>query len=169
MDNTVGSQAYIFFTTLYGGIVIGFVYDIYRIFRYFFKPKKVATFIEDLVFWLIVSVIALFILFFSSWGELRGFIFLGFVSGAFIYSKFLSKIVITILVYIIRCLLKALKYVYSTLTYPLRKLGHTLYTPYKKFRKKSEDRYRRIKKILRIPSKVFQDIKKYTKTILLKK
>ncbi|RKD33889.1 spore cortex biosynthesis protein YabQ [Thermohalobacter berrensis] len=169
MGTSVESQAYVFFTTLYGGIIIGFVYDLYRIFRYFSKPKKIATFIEDLIFWIIVSIIALAILIFSNWGEIRGYVFLGFISGAFLYSKLLSKVVITLLVKLINLLKKILKYVLDIILSPFKLLGRIFYGPYMKFNKKTKKVLRKAKKIITLPIRFFKDIKKYAGTILTKK
>ena len=169
MGSTIGSEAYIFFVTLYGGIIMGFIYDVYRIFRYFFKPKKVATFIEDLIFWIIVSVVALIILFFSNWGELRGFEFLGFIGGAFLYHKLLSKLVITVIVYIIRYIIKAIRYIFGIILYPFKLLGNVLYKPYQLIASNAKGGYKRIRKLFTLPGRVFKDIKKYTKAIILRK
>lgn len=169
MDNSIQSQAYIFFATLYGGIIIGFLYDIYRIFRYYAKPKKVATFIEDLVFWLIVSVISLFILIFSNWGEIRGYVFLGFISGAFLYYRILSKPIITILVHVVNFIVKVIKYIFSILFFPFRVIVKHLYVPYTKVASKASRSCRKVKKLFKLPFLVITDIKKYAMTMLKKK
>ncbi|EOD01153.1 spore cortex biosynthesis protein YabQ [Caldisalinibacter kiritimatiensis] len=169
MENSIHEQVYIFFTTFYGGIIIGFIYDLYRIFRYYSKPKKIATFIEDLVFWIIVSFIALFILIFSNWGEIRGYVFLGFVSGAIVYNKLLSKIVIKILVYIVKAIIKFLKILLDILLWPIKILANLLYRPYKKVSSEVKKIIRKVKRILKLPARIVKDIKKYTKFILQKK
>lgn len=169
MDSFIHNEIYIFLTTLYGGIIIGFVYDIYRIFRYFFKPKKIATFIEDLIFWIIVSLIALIILLFSNWGEIRGYVFLGFISGAFLYHKLLSKIVITIIVHIVRYIINLLKYILGIIFIPFKFIGRCLYKPYYIISKKIRLKYRKAKRIFKLPGRIVHDITKHTKTILFKK
>ena len=169
MDNSIQSQAYIFFATLYGGIIIGFIYDIYRIFRYYSKPKKVATFIEDLIFWLIVSVISLFILIFSNWGEIRGYVFLGFISGAFLYSRLLSKPVITVLVYVVNFIVKVVKCIFRILFFPFKLIAKQLYVPYMKVVSRADKTRRKVKKLFKLPFLVANDMKKHAKTIIKKK
>ncbi len=169
MESVIHSQGYIFLATLYGGIIIGFIYDLYRIFRYFFKPKKVATFFEDLMFWIIIALIALFVLIFSSWGELRGYEFLGFLSGAVLYHKLLSRIVITILVKIVKIVIRVLKYLLDIFFYPFKVLGNIMYGPYKKGCRKVKGGYSKIKRKAKLPFRIFSDIKKHTKNIILKK
>lgn len=169
MGNTVESQAYIFLLTMYGGVLIGFVYDLYRIFRYFSKPKKIATLVEDLIFWIIVSIIALATLIFSNWGELRGYVFLGFICGALIYTKLLSKPVITLMVYLVRLFVGLLKYIINILTYPFRFIMDLLLIPFRKINDKISRFNKNIRKITKLPKRIFNDIRKYTSTILLKK
>lgn len=169
MENAIHSQGYIFLATLYGGIIIGFIYDLYRIFRYFFKPKKVATFFEDLMFWIIIALIALFVLIFSSWGELRGYEFLGFLSGAILYNKLLSKIVITILVKVVKIIIRTLKYLLDVILYPFKVLANILYAPYKKSYRKVRGGYSKLKRKAKLPFRIFSDIKKHTKNIIFKK
>ncbi|MTI71262.1 MAG: spore cortex biosynthesis protein YabQ [Firmicutes bacterium] len=169
MGSSVESQAYIFFATLYGGIIIGFIYDIYRIFRYFSEPRKIVSFIEDLIFWILVSLIALFILFFSNFGEVRGFVFLGFISGAIIYNKLLSKLVITTLVKILRYLFRGIKVIFNIILFPFKKIKNYFYTPYKKVKTYIGNKIKRLRKFLKLPSRIFYDIKKHTKSIIFKK
>ncbi|WP_425447826.1 spore cortex biosynthesis protein YabQ [Dethiothermospora halolimnae] len=169
MDTTIYSQAYIFFSTVYGGVIIGFIYDIYRIFRYFLKPKKVATFLEDLIFWIIVAIIALSILVFSNYGELRGYEFIGFISGAILYQKLLSKPIITFIVNILRFIWKGLKVIMSIVLFPFKALKNILYNPYKKLSNGAKKRYRNIKRKSKLPIRVLSDIKKYSKMLLFRK
>ncbi|WP_202710122.1 spore cortex biosynthesis protein YabQ [Sporosalibacterium faouarense] len=169
MEGVIHSEVYVFLTTLYGGIIIGFIYDIYRIFRYFFKPKRVATFIEDLVFWIIVSVLSLLIIIFSNWGELRGYVFLGFILGALLYNRLLSKIVITILVKVITILWRGIKFILNIVFYPFKLLEGVLIEPYRKSRRKMQRGYSRLKRKSKLPFRIFKDFKKQTKNILFKK
>lgn len=169
MDSYVQSQAYIFFATLYGGIVMGFVYDIYRIFRYYLKPKKVATFIEDFVFWIIISVIFLTVILYTNWGEIRGYVFLGFFSGAFLYSRLLSKIIITTLVWIVNGIIKILKYIFGVLFYPFRLIGSKFREPYNKMRTNVNRLIIKVRRYLKLPFIMIKGLKKNIKTIFKKK
>lgn len=109
MDNSLKVQTYIFLTSIYGGLLIGFVYDLYKIFRYFLKPKKIATFIEDALFWLIVTIVVFFILIKSTWGELRGYIFVGLFIGVLLYLRFVSVVMYPILIKMFRFIISIIK------------------------------------------------------------
>ncbi|AFS79370.1 spore cortex biosynthesis protein YabQ [Gottschalkia acidurici 9a] len=158
MDTSIQSQSYMFLATLYGGIVMGFIYDLYRIFRYYSRPKKVKTFIEDLIFWIILSAIVISILTHINWGELRGFIFLGFILGAVLYNRLLSKVVI--------------KFISRILSFFITKISSIfklIITPLKGAISKLQIYYAKIKKYFKLPSIFYDNIKKSVRTILKKK
>lgn len=169
MDTYIQDQLYIFLSTLYGGIAIGFLYDIYRIFRYYFKPNKVLTFIEDFIFWIIISIISITVLLYTNWGEIRGYVFLGFFSGAFLYLKLLSKIIVSTLVWITNGIISVTKQVFRIISFPFRLLMSKLYQPYVKFKSNANKLTRKIKRYLRLPFVMLKRTKKIIKTLFKKK
>lgn len=76
------------------GIIIGVVFDIFRILRKSFKTSDFITYIEDIFFWIITGGILLFAIFFFSKGELRGYIFFGFIIGIALYMLTISRLFI---------------------------------------------------------------------------
>lgn len=74
MSTFVYYQAYVFLATFYGGIIIGFIYDLYKIYRSLLKPRKIIAVLQDLFFWCVVTIIALAVLLYSNNGELRWYI-----------------------------------------------------------------------------------------------
>lgn len=121
MSNLVLEQFYIFLKLTLGGIFIGFIYDLYRLFRYFINPKKIATIIGDTIFFILVSIIVLFFLFYSNWAELRWYVFLGFLVGGILYKIFLSNIIVKVFRKIIFIILFPLKKVINIKKDLLRK------------------------------------------------
>jgi len=55
MTMSTANQAYVFLATVYGGLIIGLFFDIYRMIRRIFKPGKWLTGLLDLIFWIIVA------------------------------------------------------------------------------------------------------------------
>lgn len=163
------TELHVFLATVYGGLIIGFLYDLYRIFRYFSRPKKIVTFIEDFIFWIIVTLISITILLISNYGELRGYVFIGFISGAIIYNRLLSKLVIYTLVYFVKMIVRVFKYILNIVLIPFRLIQRVLYTPYLKIRTFSLEKITRLKRIMKLPGRILKDIKKQTRTILSKK
>ncbi|MGO1371242.1 MAG: spore cortex biosynthesis protein YabQ [Senegalia sp. (in: firmicutes)] len=133
MSNLVLEQFYIFLKLTLGGIFIGFIYDLYRLFRYFINPKKIATIIGDTIFFILVSIIVLFFLFYSNWAELRWYVFLGFLVGGILYKIFLSDIIV-----------KVFRKIIFIILFPLKKVININKRFTKKILKKNKNGYRRI-------------------------
>lgn len=148
MSNLVLEQFYIFLKLTLGGIFIGFIYDLYRLFRYFINPKKIATIIGDTIFFILVSIIVLFFLFYSNWAELRWYVFLGFLVGGILYKIFLSDIIV-----------KVFRKIIFIILFPLKKVINIKKRFIKKILKKNKNGYR----------KIIGKIKSKSKCIFIKK
>ncbi|MBS4534689.1 spore cortex biosynthesis protein YabQ [Clostridium sp. D2Q-14] len=169
MENLVSNQFHVFLTSIYGGILIAFIYDLYRIFRYYVKPKSVATIIQDIVFWIIILMTTLILLYYSNWAELRWYIFLGFIIGFFLYNRLLSKIVIKILVYIGEKIINLIKKIIYIVTYPIRIIINILKIPGRKILKQGKIGGKKIKKYCKIPILTTKEYKKQIKKLIRKK
>jgi spore cortex biosynthesis protein YabQ len=102
------NQAYVFLTTVYTGIIIGFIYDLNRVIRRVFKPGVWIVGIMDLLFWLVVSVIAFLVLLYANDGEIRLYNFIGLAMGWSLYVLTISSWVIKVLSLICRGMAKVL-------------------------------------------------------------
>lgn len=83
------------------GMILGIIFDIFRILRKSFKTSDIVTNIEDILFGIITGIILLFAIFLVNNGELRFYLFLGIVLGIIIYILYMSKYFIKINVLII--------------------------------------------------------------------
>ena len=101
MSQGIHNQIYSLLIFTITGILIGIIFDIFRVIRKTFKTPDFITYIEDLIFWMITGVLLLFTIFKFNNGELRWFIFVGVSVGIAIYLLVFSKIFINIAVYII--------------------------------------------------------------------
>lgn len=82
-------QLYGFLKTLYGGILLGFIYDsINRVI--YFATNKIA--LSDIIFWIIGVVLILNIFFSASYLNLRLYLVLGFIIGWLLYYFFVSPL-----------------------------------------------------------------------------
>jgi len=86
------NQPYIFLATVYGGMVLGLVYDIYRMMRKTFKGTRAALIIFDVMFVLSAGVITIGILYYVNMIELRLYTGIGFILGFAIYMAGLSPL-----------------------------------------------------------------------------
>ena len=92
------------------GIVIGVLFDIFRIIRRSFKTPDFLTYKEDILFWLMAGIILLFTIFTFNNGEIRLYIFVSLLFGLTIYLLTLSKFFIKINVKIIGIIKKIICY-----------------------------------------------------------
>ena len=102
----VTNQAYLFLVFTINGIIIGLLFDIFRILRRSFKTYDYITYVEDVLFWILTGFILLYSIFTFSNGEIRFYMFLGVFLGCLIYMLVFSKYFININVKIILILKK---------------------------------------------------------------
>ena len=88
MDLT--SQVLTFLITIGTGMLLGMLFDCYRVLRGTCNPKLVMTWFTDLLYCLIATVVVFSALVFSNLGELRFYVFIGILSGIGLYYKWLS-------------------------------------------------------------------------------
>ena len=111
----VTNQAYLFFIFIIDGILIGLLFDFFRISRKVIQTSNIATYVEDILFWILTGLIVLYSIFVFNNGELRLFMFLGIILGAFIYMLFISSYFIKINMKIV----DILKAIFKTLFIPI--------------------------------------------------
>lgn len=155
MDNTLIVDLYMFFTASYGGLIAGLIYDLYRTIRYFLKPGKFISYILDLLFWIIIILFFFFILIKINWGEIRGFIVIGFFLGIIIYMKVFSKFILPICIKIVQYIYIFFSEIFSWVLFPLKFL-----------KRKSTPTVRKMKNV---PKEMIKEIKKHKRIISSKK
>jgi len=101
----LASQIFTFSVTVVTGMVLGMLFDCYRVMRGAFKLTKVITWFTDLLYWLIATTVVFIALLASNWGELRLYVFIGIVSGLGVYYNFLSRYAIRFLYVIVRLIM----------------------------------------------------------------
>jgi spore cortex biosynthesis protein YabQ len=87
----VNAQLISFLTTLFIGILLGFIFDFYRVSRAVCHPRLWITHLLDGLYWLIAIIITFVCLLMSNWAELRFYIFIGIILGAILYYKLCSR------------------------------------------------------------------------------
>ena len=109
------------------GIVIGVLFDIFRILRRSFKTADWLTTLQDILFWILAGFVILFSIFKFNNGEIRSYIFVGISLGVLIYMLTLSK-------YIVRCSVIIIKFIKKIISYPVNliiKITNLLIKPIK--------------------------------------
>lgn len=120
------NQLYIFLCFFLTGIVIGILFDIFRILRRSFKTWDIVTYIQDFVFWILTGVILLYSIFTFNNGELRAFVFVGILLGVTVYILLVSK-------YFIKIAVKIILIIKKILFYPINFIKKYIIKPISKF------------------------------------
>ena len=123
------NQAYLFLIFILNGILIGTVFDVFRILRKSFNTPNFVTYIEDVLFWIIAALIVMYSLFVFNNGRFRAYIFIGVFLGIAIYMLFLSKFVVNISVKIISFIKKIIYIIYKVISYPVSILYKIIIKP----------------------------------------
>lgn len=114
------NQANLFLIFTINGILIGLLFDIFRILRKSFKTSDIITYTEDLVFWILTGLLLLYSIFTFSNGEVRFYMFLAVFCGCLIYMLLFSKYFININVKIIAIIKKIIKTILSIVILPFK-------------------------------------------------
>ena len=104
------AQLYTFFNFILTGVIIGILFDIFRILRKSFKTLDIITYIQDFIFLILTGIIMLYSIFTFNNGEIRGYVIIGVFLGIMIYILLLSKYFITIMVKFINLIKKVVYY-----------------------------------------------------------
>ena len=107
------NQAYLFLIFSFTGIIIGVLFDFFRILRRTIKTSNIATYIEDVLFWVLTGFLILYNIMYFNSGEIRIYMFLAIILGVLIYMFTLSNILIKIFS-------KILKVIIITLETPIK-------------------------------------------------
>ncbi len=107
MYNFSQEQIFIFFFII--GIIIGLIFDIFKVLRKSFKTPDIITFIEDLIFIIVSGILTICGIIKLNRGEVRFFLFLGIFFGIIIYILTISNLCVIILYIFVETCKKILK------------------------------------------------------------
>lgn len=116
----MNNQAYLFVIFIINGVLIGFLFDIFRIIRKTFKTTDLATYIQDIVFWIMTGIMTLAFIFYYNNGEIRFYVFLGIILGIITYILTISKYIINVSVKILNYIKKIVFVVINIVLIPLK-------------------------------------------------
>lgn len=112
------TQLELFSIFLINGLIIGLLFDFFRILRKAIKTADFITYVEDALFWILVGFIILYSIFTYNNGEIRLFMFLAIMLGILIYLTFISKLILNISLAIINVVKRILCSVFSIIKIP---------------------------------------------------
>lgn len=97
----LSAQLYSFGIILLAGVSLGVFFDLFRIIRGVLRPGVISTSLLDLLFWALVTPILVLYILLASWGDLRGYVFIGLALGFFFYKLMLSSIVVGFVIWLV--------------------------------------------------------------------
>lgn len=112
----------IFGYSILTGILAGIIYDLFRAFRYSRKPGKKLKYIEDLLFWFIVTILFFVFSVRTLDGILRGFLYIGFFAGGTLYFLIGSKYIFPLFNKIFKLIIQSINEIIKILKIPFLKL-----------------------------------------------
>ena len=114
------NQANLFLIFTLEGVIIGLIFDIFRILRKSFKTSDILTYIEDILFWIITGILLLYSIFIFNYGEIRFFMFVAILLGAMFYMLLISRYVIKISVTVINLLKRTMICILRIISFPFK-------------------------------------------------
>lgn len=131
----VFSQEEIFLLFFIIGVIIGLIFDFFKVLRKVFKTKDLITFIEDLLFLFISGSLIVFGIIKLNGGEVRFYLFLGIFFGILIYSLTISKLYVIILYEFVKICKRIIMFLVNILFKLLQILKNIFNYVFKKFKK----------------------------------
>lgn len=116
----VNLQLYYFLSTVITGLLVGIMFDIYRIIRGLNSPNKIITAISDILFWIFAAVTTFVFFLYTNSGNVGYYTFVGLIIGLFIYFKLISSKFIYILRATVYFVLKFLRILIIFTIYPIK-------------------------------------------------
>ncbi|WP_291564781.1 MULTISPECIES: spore cortex biosynthesis protein YabQ [unclassified Clostridium] len=113
-------QIILFVFSLLSGVLIGVLFDIYRIIRGFEDVGAIITIIQDVLFWIATGFIVFIFMMYTSYAYMSFNVFVYVSIGLFVYIKLISKIFINVLHNVLLAIGKVLRVIFNTLSYPVR-------------------------------------------------
>lgn len=130
------NQAYLFLVFSLTGVIIGILFDFFRILRRSFKTPNIITYIEDIVFWVLTGLLILYNIWYFNDGEIRIFMFLGIIIGILIYISTLSNIIVKLFSKILIAIIKVLELPFKTIISIFKAIITSISKFFTKFSKK---------------------------------
>ena len=91
MGTDYGLHFILFFASILNGVLLGLVYDCFRVSRMFFLKNRVVIFIEDLLFCTVCALSFVLLFYNFSFGKMRAYAFLGSIGGFCVYYFTLGR------------------------------------------------------------------------------
>ena len=129
----INNQAQLFLVFIINGIIIGILFDFFRILRKSFKTNDLVTYIEDFIFWLLTGSSILFTLFKFNNGEIRLYLFFAVATGIIFYmlifSSYVIKVNVSIIIFFRKFIKKIMFHIFVPIKFILKIIKRIIFKP----------------------------------------
>jgi len=125
----MADQARFLLWTMILGAVSGAAYDIFRIIRKIIKHPDFFTQIEDLLYWIFISLLIFYFILHYNSGEVRIYAIIGVFSGMCLYFLTVSRLIIKVSFFIIELIKKIIRMTIHILLIPVKFVLRLLHYP----------------------------------------
>lgn len=119
MNVIISEQLIFFLKSILLGILLGLIFDVFKILRLSIKHSNIFIFIEDILFFCMAAVFSYNFMINISFGQIRLFILSGHLIGFILYKLSISNFIVKFVVYIISLLTKIVKLFFDFMIKPL--------------------------------------------------
>ena len=125
-------QSMLFISTVGAGAAIGVLYDVFRVLRKTAPHKNPFVQLEDLLFWLITTLLMFYFMLNTHYGEIRFYSIMGTALGMITYFATLSPWVVKIAVALVEFIKQVVATAVKIILLPINILLRLLIPPVKK-------------------------------------
>ena len=124
-------ELFVLLGTFIGGLVLGLVFDIFRIYRKNFKGASSLVWLQDILMWAVMLIVVYITVFITNNAQIRWYEFAGFGAGVAVYMVALSSLVVMVSSAVIGVIKKIFAFVLLIVTFPFRLAWKLLSKPVK--------------------------------------
>jgi len=142
----MSGQAWLFVSTVFTGMAIGLLYDVFRVLRRTAPHSGFAVQVEDLVFWVAATGLTFYYMLHRNYGEIRPFVLIGIAVGLVLYFVTLSRLVLVVCVAVVNYLKKVIRVAVRIILMPIRVVAVWMAPPVNRAYMATRKKARRVKR-----------------------
>ncbi|GAB6168581.1 spore cortex biosynthesis protein YabQ [Clostridium carnis] len=125
MPLTIGIQIDIIIYAILAGLLVGVLFDLYRIIRGAKIPKFIVI-IEDILFWILAALVIFIFLLYTNYAFLGLYVYIFMIAALFIYLKLISPVVFKIEKHIVSGATKFFRVIAKNIIYPFKVIYYNI-------------------------------------------
>ena len=122
-------QVQAFLTTIAIGVLMGIVFDVYRLVLSHFRWRRWGRDVGDFIFWLLLTLMVFLLLLYGNWGEVRLYVLLGLGMGLGLYFRLFARLTRKIISILAVLLKRILVIVWMMITFPFKLVQKIIIVP----------------------------------------